>query len=58
MPGHLQFTPATTGDYSILCSQVCGLGHYRMQARLRIVSPDQYKSWLADRERAVLKAAR
>lgn len=58
MPGHLQFTPATPGDYSILCSQICGLGHYRMQARLRIVSPDQYKSWLADRERAVLKAAR
>ena len=40
MLGHLQFTPATPGDYPILCSQVCGLGHYRMQARLRVVPQD------------------
>jgi cytochrome c oxidase subunit 2 len=58
MPGHLQFTPTIPGDYSILCSQVCGLGHYRMQARLRVVSQNQFKNWLADRERAVLRAAR
>ncbi|MGB9029948.1 MAG: cytochrome C oxidase subunit II [Acidobacteriaceae bacterium] len=52
MLGHLQFTPATPGDYPILCSQVCGLGHYRMQARLRIVPQTQYDTWLAARERA------
>jgi cytochrome c oxidase subunit 2 len=57
MLGHLQFTPATPGDYSIHCSQVCGLGHYRMQARLRVVSQAQYDTWLAVRERAALKAA-
>ncbi|MFP5229327.1 MAG: cytochrome c oxidase subunit II [Acidobacteriota bacterium] len=52
MVGHLQFTPETVGDYDILCSQVCGLGHYRMQARLRVVSPQQYGAWLAGRENA------
>lgn len=52
MSGHLQFTPTTPGDYPILCSQVCGLGHYRMQARLRVVSRDQYQAWLTTRERA------
>src|SRR5581483_4547962 len=35
--GHLEFTPETPGDYAVLCSQVCGLGHYRMQARIRVV---------------------
>ncbi len=54
MLGHLQFTPATPGDYPILCSQVCGLGHYRMQALLRVVSPGDYQRWLARRERATL----
>lgn len=57
MPGHLQFTPDAPGDYAILCSQVCGLGHYRMQARLRVVTPVQFQSWLAARERAALNAS-
>lgn len=53
MTGHIQFTPVTPGDYVILCSQVCGLGHARMQARLRVVSPADYDRWLAARERAI-----
>jgi cytochrome c oxidase subunit II len=52
MAGHLEFTPETPGDYDILCSQVCGLGHYRMQARLRVVSPGEFDAWLSSRERA------
>jgi cytochrome c oxidase subunit 2 len=50
MAGHLQFTPEAPGDYPILCSQVCGLGHYRMQARLRVVSPEQFAAWMSQRE--------
>jgi cytochrome c oxidase subunit II len=53
MPGQLHFTPDAPGDYAILCSQVCGLGHYRMQARLRVVTPDQFNAWLASHERAL-----
>ena len=52
MTGHLEFTPETPGDYVILCSQVCGLGHYRMQAQMRVVSAEQFESWLAAREAA------
>lgn len=52
MTGHLQFTPMVPGDYPILCSQVCGLGHSRMQARLRVVSPEAFRTWLAAREKA------
>ncbi len=58
MLGHLQFTPTTPGDYPILCSQVCGLGHYRMQARLRVVTQFEFDSWLAARERAASAASR
>jgi cytochrome c oxidase subunit 2 len=52
MVGHLEFTPETPGDYAILCSQVCGLGHYRMQARMRVVTTQQFDAWLAAREHA------
>jgi len=57
MIGHLLFTPATPGDYVILCSQVCGLGHSRMQARLRVLPPAGYERWLAIREHALNPAA-
>lgn len=50
MLGHLQFTPEVPGVYPILCSQVCGLGHARMQAQLRVVSEAEFQQWLAARE--------
>jgi cytochrome c oxidase subunit II len=47
---HVHFTAVTPGEYDILCSQVCGLGHTRMQATLRVVSPAAFRDWLADIE--------
>lgn len=50
MPGmtlHVHFTPAVMGEYPIVCSQVCGSGHYRMQARMRVVSEEAYEQWAA-----------
>lgn len=44
---HIHFTPSVPGDYPILCSQVCGSGHARMQTHLRVVSQDEYEAWLA-----------
>ena len=44
---HVHFTPTTPGTYPILCSQVCGLGHARMQAVLSVVSPAEFDAWLA-----------
>ena len=49
---HVHFTPVVTGTYPILCSQVCGLGHERMQARLLVVPPAEFEAWMAGRERA------
>lgn len=49
---HVHFTPVVEGTYPILCSQVCGLGHQRMQARLLVVSPAEFAKWMAARERA------
>lgn len=50
---HLHFTPTAPGTYAILCTQLCGLGHYRMNATLRIVTPEQFKAWLASNGRPV-----
>ena len=50
---HVHFTPIREGIYPILCSQVCGSGHSRMQAHMRVVSPTVYNAWLATRAKRV-----
>lgn len=46
-PIHIHFTPTVPGTYPVLCTQLCGLGHYRMEANLRILSPEDFTTWLA-----------
>ena len=41
------FTPTVTGDFDVACSQLCGLGHYRMKAMLRVVDAEAFERWLA-----------
>jgi len=47
---HMHFTPITTGEYEIACSQLCGMGHYKMHGMLKVVSQEEYDKWLAARE--------
>ena len=42
----LHFTATQTGKYEIVCTQLCGLGHYSMRAFLEVVSQDQFDQWL------------
>jgi cytochrome c oxidase subunit II len=44
------FTPTMTGDFDVACSQLCGFGHYRMKAILRVVSADDFTRWLASQK--------
>ena len=50
---HIHFTPELPGTYAILCTQVCGLGHYRMHAVLRVLPEAEYQQWLTQREAAI-----
>jgi cytochrome c oxidase subunit 2 len=59
LPGetaHIHFTPTVPGDYAILCTQVCGLGHYRMNTVLRVLPQQQFNAWLAAQEAAHTEA--
>jgi cytochrome c oxidase subunit II len=46
------FTPTQIGAYEIVCSQLCGIGHYRMRATVRVVSEDEFERWLKAQESA------
>lgn len=43
------FTPMRLGEYEIACSQLCGLGHYRMRGVLRVVEGSEYTEWVRAR---------
>ena len=42
----LHFTATRTGRYEIVCTQLCGLGHYSMRAFLEVMPQDQFDQWL------------
>ncbi|MFZ3216283.1 MAG: hypothetical protein WA192_09510 [Candidatus Acidiferrales bacterium] len=42
----LHFTPNTIGQYEIVCTQLCGLGHSRMHSYLNVVSDADYDAFL------------
>jgi cytochrome c oxidase subunit 2 len=33
-------------NYEIACSQLCGLGHYRMRAFVTVHTPEEFQAWL------------
>jgi cytochrome c oxidase subunit 2 len=43
------FEPTRTGNYELACNQICGAGHYNMKAPIRVVSPEEFEAWQADR---------
>jgi cytochrome c oxidase subunit 2 len=42
------FTPTRAGDFEIACSQLCGIGHYRMRGVITVESEEVFRKWLAD----------
>jgi cytochrome c oxidase subunit II len=45
----LHFTATTPGKYEVVCTQLCGLGHYNMKAYLRVLSQQDFDKWLAQK---------
>jgi len=42
----IHFTATQVGRYEIVCTQLCGLGHYNMKAYLSVLSQEDYDGWL------------
>jgi cytochrome c oxidase subunit 2 len=45
------FTPTRIGEFEIVCSQLCGLGHYRMRGVITVESEAAFRGYLADAAR-------
>ena len=50
------FVPNRIGPYEISCSQLCGLGHFRMRSFVTIQSVADYDKWFDEQERELTAA--
>jgi cytochrome c oxidase subunit 2 len=41
-------TPNRTGQFAVVCTELCGLGHATMRARARVVSEAEFEAWLEE----------
>jgi cytochrome c oxidase subunit II len=47
MVTYLWFTPTKTGEYDILCEELCGVAHYAMRGRVVVDDASTFMTWLA-----------
>ncbi|GAB4178186.1 MAG: hypothetical protein Fur0032_18540 [Terrimicrobiaceae bacterium] len=44
------------GNFELACSQLCGTGHYNMKAPIRVLPPEEFDKWYAEKSKAALEA--
>jgi cytochrome c oxidase subunit II len=42
-------TPKRTGEFTVVCTELCGLGHATMRAKARVVSAEEFQAWIEGR---------
>ena len=48
MVTYFWFTPTRTGEFEILCAELCGVGHAYMRGYVQVVEESDYEVWLAE----------
>ena len=43
-------TPTRTGEFEVVCAELCGLGHATMRARARVVTQAEFDGWLKEKQ--------
>jgi cytochrome c oxidase subunit 2 len=43
----IPITPTKIGEYDVICTELCGLGHATMRARAIVLSHADYEAWVA-----------
>jgi cytochrome c oxidase subunit 2 len=41
-------TPTRTGEFAVICTELCGLGHATMRAKARVVTQAEFDAWVEE----------
>ena len=47
---NLIITPTKTGEYTLRCAELCGLGHATMLQKVEVIEPAAFEKWASSRE--------
>jgi cytochrome c oxidase subunit II len=45
-PTYMSFMPTVTGDYPVVCAELCGAYHGAMKARAIVQTPEEFNAWM------------
>jgi cytochrome c oxidase subunit II len=48
----VRVTPNSEGDFEVVCTELCGLGHSTMRQFARVVPAGEFDKWVADQKKA------
>jgi cytochrome c oxidase subunit 2 len=43
-------TPTRTGNFAVVCAELCGLGHATMRAKARVVTQSEFDKWIEEQK--------
>ena len=49
MAQYMWFKVTETGEYDLVCAELCGWGHYKMKGRVTFEAREDYEKWLAEK---------
>jgi cytochrome c oxidase subunit II len=47
---HIIVTPTRTGNFTLICTELCGLGHATMRAAVQVVSEPDFAKWVKEQQ--------
>jgi cytochrome c oxidase subunit 2 len=50
-------TPTQLGTFPVVCTELCGLGHSTMRARVRVLTGAQFEAWVREQRRLAAEGA-
>lgn len=42
----VRFTPTVVGEYTLDCAELCGLSHFSMVQKVKVVPPEEFQAWM------------
>jgi len=47
----IRVTPNRVGEFEVVCTELCGLGHATMRQDVRVVSQEEFDAWLSEEQK-------
>jgi cytochrome c oxidase subunit II len=54
---HIRLTPNRNGNYTVVCAELCGLGHSTMRVPVHVVPQQQFDAWLTKQAKGATQTA-